>query len=548
MFENNRVDNALPLGPPKGGRAETGVEEIIVMLNDIESRRGLILDRRQLMAGAAALGLSAGFARAAETPKKGGTLRLGMEGGSASDSLDPRTYADSIPISYGWQLWNGLVEIDEKGDPTGELAESWEAKPGATEWIFNIRKGVAFGSGKTLDADDVIYSLNLHRGETKSGAKDLLSGISDIKKLNANQIQITLKSADAGLPTVFADYHILIVPNNFTDFSKPDGTGAFELEHFEPGVRVLTKAKKGDYWKTGRGHFDSVELRYIPDVAARTQALKSGQIDAANRLAPKTISLDMRDPNLNIVRTKGTGNRFAWVALCDTDPYSNLDLRLALKYGIDRQKIIDNVHHGFATMGNDTTVAPSQKYYASDIPQRPYDPDKAAFHFKKAGLANAKLELQVSEGAFSGATDSAVLYQEALQKAGVALDVKRVSGDGYWDNVWLKAPFSAVYWGGRPSADNQLAQTFLSTANWNDTHWRRPEFDKLITAARAELDDKKRGQLYGEAQKLIWEDGGMVCFAIGDYLDGYTKKVKGTAPHPHYDMCDQRIAEKGWFA
>ena len=100
---------------------------------------------------------------------------------------------------------------------------------------------MTFSSGKTLDADDVIYSLNLHRGETKSGAKDLLSGISDIKKLTPNQIEITLTSGDAGLPYVFADYHILIVPNDFTDFSKPDGTGAFELENFEPGVRVLTK-------------------------------------------------------------------------------------------------------------------------------------------------------------------------------------------------------------------------------------------------------------------------------------------------------------------
>jgi peptide/nickel transport system substrate-binding protein len=527
------------------------VEETIVMANNNDNRiPSLVIDRRELMSGAAALGLGIGArgAFAAETPKQGGTLRLGMEGGSASDSLDPRTYADSIPISYGWQLWNGLVEIDEKGDPSPELAESWEAKPGAAEWIFNIRKGIPFTSGKTLDADDVIWSLNLHRGDTKSGAKDLMAGITDIKKLTPNQIQITLKSGDAGLPSIFADYHILIVPNNYTNFSKPDGTGAFDLETFEPGVRVLTKRKKGTYWKTGRGHFDSVELRYIPDAAARVQALISNQIDAANRLDPKTVALVMRAPTVNVVRTKGTGNRFAWVALCDIDPYKSNDMRLALKYGIDRQKIIDNVHHGFATMGNDTTVAPSQKYFAKDLPQRPYDPDKAAFHFKKAGIANANIELQVSEGAFSGATDSAVLYQEAMRKAGVTLNVKRVSGDGYWSNVWLKAPFCAVYWGGRPSADNQLAQTFLSTANWNDTHWRSPEFDKLLFQARAELDESKRGQLYAECQKLIWDTGGMVCFSIGDYLDGYSKKVKGTAPHPHYDMCDQRIAEKGWFA
>ena len=77
---------------------------------------GLVVDRRQLMASAAALGLGYGLAPGAaladDMPKKGGTLKLGMEGGSASDSLDPRTYADSIPISYGWQICNGLFEID----------------------------------------------------------------------------------------------------------------------------------------------------------------------------------------------------------------------------------------------------------------------------------------------------------------------------------------------------------------------------------------------------------------------------------------------------
>src|SRR3954469_12543338 len=127
--------------------------------NKTTGQSGLILDRRELMAGAAALGLGFGLgfgsgpALAQDTPKKGGTLKLGMEGGSASDSLDPRTYADSIPISYGYQIWNGFVEVGANGDATGELLESWEAKPGATEWIFNVRKGVTFTSGKTLDAD-----------------------------------------------------------------------------------------------------------------------------------------------------------------------------------------------------------------------------------------------------------------------------------------------------------------------------------------------------------------------------------------------------------
>ena len=486
-----------------------------------------------------------GPAFADDAPKKGGTLRLGMEGGSASDSLDPRTYADSVPISYGYQIWNGMVEIDAAGNATGELLESWETKPGAIEWIFNVRKGVTFHSGKTLDADDIIYSLNLHRGDTKSAAKDLLSAITDIKKLNANQVQITLSAGNADLPYNLSDYHVLVVPNGFTDFSKPDGTGAYALESFQPGVRILTK-NTGHYWKPNRAWFDSIELRYIPDAAARTQALISGQVDAVNRLDPKTVGFVLKSPKVSVLQTKGTGNRFAFVALCDTDPYKTNDARMALKYGIDRQKIVDTVYKGYAAIGNDTTIAPSNKYFAPDVPSHDYDPDKAASYWKKAG--SPTFQLQVSEGAFSGCTDAGVLYQEAMKKAGINLDVKRVSGDGYWDNVWLKAPFCSVYWGGRPTVDLQLSQTFISTANWNDTHWHDPAFDQLLVAARVELDEAKRKQMYTDAQHLIADTGGMVCFAVGDYLDGYSKKVKGTAPHPRYDMCDQRVAEKAWFA
>ncbi|MGJ4854135.1 ABC transporter substrate-binding protein [Labrys sp. KB_33_2] len=520
--------------------------------NFTQQGSGLILDRRELMKSAAALGLSLGAlgalggpALAADTPKKGGTLKLGMEGGSASDSLDPRTYADSVPISYGYQICNGFVEIGEDGLPKGELFESWEYKPGAKEWIFNIRKDVTFHNGKTLDADDAIYSINLHRGDTKSAAKDLLSSITDVKKLSANQVQITLSEGNLDLPYNLSDYHVLCVPNGYTDFSKLIGTGAYKLEVFEPGVRVVTK-NTGNYWKPGRGNFDGIELQYIQDQASRLQAMISGQVDAINRLDAKTMDIVTSSPDVSVVQSKGTGNRFAFVALCDTDPYTNADLRWALKYGMDRKKIVDTVYQGYATIGNDTTISPSHKYYAKDVPQTPYDPEKAAFHYKKAG--SPKMELKVSEGAYNGATDAGLLYQEAIKQAGIDLTVTRVSGDGYWSNIWLKDPFCAVYWGGRPNIDLQLSQTFLSTANWNDTHWKRPEFDKLLISARVESDEAKRAQIYADCQKMIHDDGGMVCYAVGDYLDAYSKKIMGTAPHPRYDMCDQRVAEKGWFA
>ena len=509
--------------------------------------------RREFLRGAAALGISTALASGlmvkagwADTPKKGGTLRMGMEGGSPSDSLDPRTYADSVMIAASLAIMNCLVEFDSAGNPTGELFESWDVKPGAAEWVFNVRQGIKFSNGKTLDAEDCIYSIQIHRGETKSPAKGILEQIKEIKALSPTQVGITLSSGNADFPVILGDYHLVVVPKDFTDWQKPIGTGAYTLESFEPGVR-LTFKNRGDYWKPGRGNFDMIELRNIQDVAARTAALQSGEVDAVNRLDARTVNLLMKDSNLKVVRTKGTGNRFCFVARVTDKPYDNKDLRTALKYGIDREKIIESVYSGYAVPGNDHNLDALNPFYNTAMPQRKYDPDKAAFYFKKAGVS-APLELQTSEGAWGSAVDCASLYQQALKKAGINLDVKKVSADGYWDNVWLKVPFCAVYWGRRMSADQAFSQVFGDTSDWNDTNWKVPEFQQLIKDARVETDQAKRKELYWKAQEMIADDGGFICFAITDYLDGYSNKVRGNEPHARYDLNDNRIAEKGWFA
>jgi len=305
------------------------------------SDAGIILDRRQLILGASAVGLASTFgvapALAQSAPKKGGTLRMGMEGGSPSDSLDPMTYADSIPITLSLMLWNNLVEVADNGDAVGELFESWDVKPGAADWTFNVRKGITFTSGKTLDADDVIYSINMHRGETKSPAKALLADIKEIKKLSATQVQIIMSKGNLDLPFNLSDYHIIVVPNGFKDYSKPDGTGAFVMEEFQPGVRATFKRKPGNYWKPNRGNFDRVELIYIGDASQRTTALQTGTVDIINRVSPKTAALLARNSALKVSRTPGMGNRFCFVAHTDKAPFTNTDVMLALKYGIAKK-------------------------------------------------------------------------------------------------------------------------------------------------------------------------------------------------------------------
>jgi len=510
--------------------------------------------RREFLTGTALLGSMAGIAPhllgqalADEAkPQSGGTLKLGMSGGATSDSLDPRTLTDWVPVNLSYQIMNGLVEIDDKNKVVPELLESWEAKPGATEWVFNIRKGVTFSNGKTLDADDIIYSIGLHRGETKSAGKAVIEDVTEVKKLGSNQIQLTLANGNVDLPFVLSDYHFMIVPNGFTDWAKPIGTGGYTLEVFEPGVRSVTK-KRADYWKQGRAHVDSIELIDISDATARTNALISGQVDVINRLDARTVDLLARNPKIQIVRSSA-GQHAVLVMNTTMKPFDDKNVRLALKYGIDRQKIIDTVLKGYGVIGNDHPIPRTNPYYAADLAQHGYDPDKAKFYLKEAGLSQLTVPLSVAETAFTGATDTGVLFQAAAAKAGITIDVKREPSDGYWDNVWLKAPFCASYWGGRPTADQMLSIAYKSDAKWNDTFWKRPEFDKILVAARVEFDDGKRKQMYGELQKMISEDGGALIPMFIDYLEAGAAKVKGMGPHPMFDFMGQRIGEKVWIA
>ena len=170
------------------------------------------LTRRSFLASSAAAGLLLPLGRArAQTPRRGGELRLAMAGGSSDNSLDPRAFTQQVQRVVGVAVCNQLVEILPDGTLTPELAESWESSDAKT-WNLRIRKGVTFHNGKSLDAADVVYSIDLHRGETTSGAKSLFDAIAEIKANGPDEVVVTLASPNAEFMHTFADYHAMIVP------------------------------------------------------------------------------------------------------------------------------------------------------------------------------------------------------------------------------------------------------------------------------------------------------------------------------------------------
>ena len=201
-------------------------------------------------------------------------------------------------------------------------------------------------------------------------------------------------------------------------------------------MRISLK-KTRDYWKEGRGWLDGVEVTVINDGSARLNALISGQIDAINRVDHKAVALLSKTPKIQIVRA--AGGRHAVMAMqCDKAPYDNPDIRMALKLATDREQILKALFSGYGTVGNDHPIPPTDPYFNKELPQRKYDPEKAAAEFKKAGIADPKILLQASDAAFNGAVDEGALLQASAAKAGIKVDLKKEPADGFWDNVWLK--------------------------------------------------------------------------------------------------------------
>ncbi|MEQ8356025.1 MAG: ABC transporter substrate-binding protein [Kiloniellaceae bacterium] len=513
------------------------------------------VSRRRLLQGATAVGAVAlagplGAGKAAAQPKRGGRLRVGIGHGSTSDSYDPAVWDQVFVQVFATARHGYLTEIAADGSLVGEVAESWEASPEATVWTLKIRDGLAFHSGKSVTAEDVIASLNHHRGEeSKSAAKPIVAGIVDMQAEGTNAVVVTLDAGNADFPFILSDYHLPIMPSadGKIDPASSDGCGGYVVESFEPGVRAALK-RNPNYWKTGRAHFDEIELLVILDAAARQNALITGEVDLIDKVDLNTVHLLKRARNVEVLATTGT-QHFTFAMDTRAAPFSDNNVRQALKYAIDRQELVDKVLNGYGDIGNDHPISKSQRYYAANLEQHSYDPDKAKYFLKQAGLSSLDVSLSAADAAFAGAVDAGVLYSEKAAAAGININVVREPGDGYWSNVWMKKPWSAVYWGGRPTEDWMFSTAYASGAAWNDTFWEHDRFNKLLKEARSELDDAKRRAMYEEMQGIVSNEGGVVIPMFAAYVMAYSDKVA----HPdqvgaNWTLDGFRAIERWWFA
>ena len=522
-------------------------------LSRIEDAMRTGAGRRDLMRWLGAAGMGAVMANGlvlpagtalAQTKKLGGKIRVATQSASTADTLDPSRGTNTTDYARAFMFYNGLTRLDSKIAPQPELAESFSPSSGpdgAKVWTFKLRSGVTFHDGSKLTPADVIYTLaRIKDPKTGSSARALATQIEEVVADGPDAVRITLSSANADLPAILGMTSFMIVKDGATDFTKGNGTGPFTVKEFTPGVRSIA-VKNPNYWKPGKPYLDEIEMFSIEDETARLNAMLAGDIQVAAQITPRSAKRVKASPGYAVFETP-SGNYNDFILRQDADPTRNGDLVMAIKYLFDREQMQAAVG---GVIGNDQPVDPTNLYYNAELKQRPYDPDKAKFHFQKSGLGATALPLFSMSG--NTMTDQAVLLQQSALQIGMTIDVQRMPKDGYWSNVWMKHPFTIGNINPRPSVDSLFTLFFKSDAPWNESAWKNERFDGLLIEARGETDQAKRKQKYGEMQMLIRDDCGIGLPLFASFYDAHSTRLKGLEQIPTGGMMGFGFSENVWL-
>jgi peptide/nickel transport system substrate-binding protein len=501
-------------------------------LNAPISRRSALLGAAGIAAGLAVGSGSDAFAATTKArAKKGGNLRIGVPGNGVKDIIDGQnilTKADQARQQAGWET---LLTFDRNYKLQSDgLAESVEPS-GKLAYTIRLRKGLEFHNGKSVTADDVIYSLK--RLTTKKLALDGGTGVTSVdptklKKMDNLTVRVGLLQPDSTIPFGLASYTAGIVPVGYASKGTSVktgqiGTGPFMLESFDPGKQSV-HTRFANYWRGGGlPYLDQVTVIDLDDDTARINALISGQIDVMTDVPFAETKLITGQSSLVLFENAGAG----WLPLCmriDQKPFTDVRVRQAFRLIVDRPAMLEQAIAGHGRIANDLYSAFDPAFL--QLPQRTQDIEKAKSLLKAAGQEKLTIDLPTNEQA-AGMNEMCKVFAQQAKAAGVTVNVKVLDSTTF-NNGYLKWTFSPDFWGTRFYLP-QVAQGSLAGAPFNETHWppKGSKFAAWYQQALASGNAASRTEIEHKMMHMEFESGAYIIPFNNNLVDAYSKKVTG---------------------
>ncbi len=495
--------------------------------------------RRQFLRGLAATGALAstgsllaacgsGSSTHASSPaaksarRKGGDLKVGLTGGSGSDTLDPHKGLTYLDTARAQCLYQPLLQLNTQAQTEFVLAEEITPHGSTSEWVIRLRPGITFHDGKPLTADDVIFTLTRILTQKLSGATSLGPiDVKGLKKLDSHTVLVPMTSPYGSFLDQLAYwYYLYIVPAGFNP-KQPNGTGPFKYQSFTPGQRSVF-VRNPHYWKAGLPYADTVTIIDFSDSTSLQNALTTGVIQGAGALEGPQIAVLKTTSGVRTVASH-TGAITPFTMRVDQTPFSDVNVRQALRLLVNRPQLISSALDGYAVPASDV-FSPYDPDFDTAL-HRQQDIAQAKFLLKKAGQQNLTVQL-VTSAVATGTVAMATVLQQQAKAAGVTINLKTVDPTTFFGPNYLHWTFSQDFYNYSPYLA-QVAQSMLPTSPFNETHWHLPRYISLYQQANATANTATRKAIENELQMIDFTEGGYIIPAFIDALDAYSTKITG---------------------
>ncbi|MCR5323917.1 MAG: ABC transporter substrate-binding protein [Lachnospiraceae bacterium] len=462
----------------------------------------------------------------------GGNITIGIT--QDLDSLDPHKAVAAGTKEVLYNIFEGLIKVSKDGQFVPAVAESYTISEDGKEYNFKLRSNVKFHNGKTVTAEDVIYSLKRVAGMLETEEADVskipaFSIISDIIKTD-DGVKVTLTEPNTELLGYFTSS---IIPCDYAEqATKPVGTGPFKFVSYS-ALQNIVVAKNENYYIEGVPYLDQVTFKICANTDAAFMELMGGGIDIlpyltndqANQLAGK---MDVVDGTMNLVQALFMNNA--------VEPFNNVKVRQAICYAINRQEILNLVAGGKGEIIGTNMFPSFTKYYdGSLVDTYPYDVDKAKALLTEAGYPDGFEFTITVPSNYEFHVRTAEVIVDQLKKVGIKAEIKLVEWASWVSDTYVGRQYETTIIGlDSKMAPSDVLRFYPTSSSKNFVNYFSDDFDALFEKAQKAVNEDEKAGYYKQLEKKLTDEAVSAFIQSPAQLVAISKDLGGYCFYPIY--------------
>ncbi|TAH50750.1 MAG: peptide ABC transporter substrate-binding protein [Chloroflexota bacterium] len=482
--------------------------------------------------------------------------------------------SNSVDRDLSALIFNGLTRADERGVIKPDLARSWEISPDGLVYTFTLRSDVTWSDGAPFSSADVLYTIQTIQSSDYPGLSDIAALWRTVAVTAINPLTVRMQLSQPYAP--FLDYTTIgLLPSHLlqdvgaadlptAQFShQPIGTGPFVLEELTSEGATLTPNPR---YFGQRPYLGTLQFKFYQDgIEAALAAYERGDVEGVSQITPELLTQARGLEKMDLQSAQIAG--MTLVFFNNSKPqFQDKQVRQALLYGMDRQKIIDTILQGQGLIGAGP-ILPNSWAYDEALKKYPYDPQRANQILDQAGWQDKNNDGVRERGeqqlAFTLLTNTddptrariAQQLADDWSKIGVKVDVELVPAPSLVQEHLRPRQFDAVlsaiadlpadpdpynFWHSTQTPDK-------ADAGQNYSGWENADADDLLQQARRTIDLAARADLYRQFQMLFMEDVPAAVLYYPVYTYGIDERLHGVQLAPLLDPSDRFRNISQWY-